>query len=322
MLFSALAPSSALQLTTFTEVDAFRPAELMEDARSIPLDVAHFAAARAVVCLPACWIIVMRSFARILDTAYRAPGGMVILPLTDDVRATLNGEDLDSRFFVALRGNDDCHFIEPAINLHAMIILSPGLTDRGWFDRADTIQSYVPDRAALMHVRQLILDILRTASAEPGLFAIPELAAQIQEGLLLAVDELFHVDPRAIGDNRIAHARSSRLVKRLDDYVAAHPTAPIYTARLASEFGVSTRTLGGAVSKLRGMRLHQYIRLKRLWAARARLLRGGGSLTVACCARAHGFHHMGEFAAIYRATFNEAPSETLARSRLARIQTP
>lgn len=182
MLFSALAPSSALQLTTFTEVDAFRPAELMEDARSIPLDVAHFAAARAVVCLPACWIIVMRSFARILDTAYRAPGGMVILPLTDDVRATLNGEDLDSRFFVALRGNDDCHFIEPAINLHAMIILSPALTDRGWFDRADTIQSYVPDRAALMHVRQLILDILRTASAEPGLFAIPSLPRRFRRG--------------------------------------------------------------------------------------------------------------------------------------------
>src|SRR5262245_60841680 len=144
MLFSALAPSSALQLTTFTEVDAFRPAELMEDARSIPLDVAHFEAARAVVLLPACRIIVVQSFARILDTAYRAPGGMLILSMSDDLRVNLNGEDLDSRFFVALRGNDDCRFVEPRANLHAMIILSPGLKDRGWFDRADMIQAYAP----------------------------------------------------------------------------------------------------------------------------------------------------------------------------------
>jgi AraC family ethanolamine operon transcriptional activator len=105
-------------------------------------------------------------------------------------------------------------------------------------------------------------------------------------------------------------------VQQIDDYVAAYPTAPIYTANLADEFGVSIRTLGGAVSKVRGMSLHQYIRLKRLWATRARLLRGGGA-TVAACARAQGFHHLGEFAAAYRATFHEAPSDTLARARQA-----
>lgn len=68
MLFDNLAPSSALQLIGFSDVDAFWPVETMEDARSIPLDIPNFAAAR--VSLPACRIIVMRSFARILDTAY------------------------------------------------------------------------------------------------------------------------------------------------------------------------------------------------------------------------------------------------------------
>lgn len=105
-------------------------------------------------------------------------------------------------------------------------------------------------------------------------------------------------------------------MQRLDDYVAAHPTTPIYTAHLASEFGVSMRTLGGAVARVRGMSLHQYIRLKRLWATRLQLLKGGGGMTVANCARGHGFHHMGEFAAAYRGTFDETPSETLARGRV------
>ncbi|RXG91251.1 AraC family transcriptional regulator [Bradyrhizobium zhanjiangense] len=316
-MFDALVPSSALQLIGFADVDAFRPIESMEDARSIPLDVANFAAARAVVSLPACRIVVMRSFARILDTAYRMPGGMVILAMTDDLRANFRGVDLDARFFVALRGNDECHYVEPQTNHHAMIILSPILRDRGWFDRADDLRAQVANRPALLHARQLLLDILRTASVQPRLFETTEVAAHLQEGLLLALDDLFRIDPLSDRSTSVRSERSIKLVQQIDDYVAAYPTAPIYTADLASEFGVSIRTLGGAVSKVRGMSLHQYIRLKRLWATRARLLKGGGA-TVATCARAQGFHHLGEFAAAYRATFHEAPSDTLARGRQIR----
>lgn len=314
MLFDGLAPSSALQLIGFADVDAFWPIESMEDARSIPLDVPNFAAARAVVSLPACRIVLMRSFARILDTAYRMPGGMVILSMTDDLRVNSKGMDLDARFFVALRGNDECHFVEPQTNHHAMIILSPGLRDRGWFDQADDLRAYVANRPALLHIRQLLLDILRTASVQPLLFETTEVAGHLQEGLLLALDDLFRIDPLSDRGASVQGERSIKLVQRIDDYVAAHPTTPIYTADLAGEFGVSIRTLGGAVSNVRGMSLHHYIRLKRLWATRARLLKGGGA-TVASCARAQGFHHLGEFAAAYRATFRESPSDTLARGR-------
>jgi AraC family ethanolamine operon transcriptional activator len=314
MFFDALAPSSALQLVRFADVDAFRPAEQLEDARSIPLDVTNFAAARAVVNLPACRIIVARSFARILDTAYRAPGGMVILPMTDDLRASSSGIDLDSRFYVALRGKHDCHFVEHQTNHHALIMFSPALRDRGWFDRADALWVRIADPAAHLHARQLVLDILRTASVNPHMFETREVAAHLQEGLLLAFDDLFQIDPLSKCGALNTGARSARLVERIDDYVAACPTAPIYTADLAGEFGVSVRTLSGAVSKVRGMSLHQYIRLKRLWAARTQLLRSGGA-SVATCARAQGFHHLGEFAAAYRATFHEAPSDTLARAR-------
>lgn len=314
MLFDALAPSSALQLIGFADVDAFRPIESMEDARSIPLDVSNFAAARAVVSLPACRIIMMRSFARILDTAYRMPGGMVILPMTDDLQVNSKGMDLDARFFVALRGNDDCHFVERQTNHFAMIIFSPDVRDRGWFDRADDLRAYVANRPALLHTRQLLLDILRTASVQPFLFEATEVAAHLQEGLLLALDDLFRIDPASDRSASVQSERSAKLVRGIDDYIAAYPTATIYTADLAAQFGISVRTLGGAVSKVRGMSLHQYIRLKRLWATRARLLRGGG-ITVATCARAQGFHHLGEFAAAYRATFHEAPSDTLARGQ-------
>ena len=318
MFFDALAPSSALQLIRFADVDAFRPAESLEDARSIPLDVANFAAARAIVNLPGCRIIVAKSFARILDSVYRAPGGMVILPMTDDLRASSSGVDIDSRFFIALRGNHHCHFVEPRINHHALIMFSPALGDRGWFDRADDLWVRIADPAAHLYARQLVQDILQTASIQPDMFETPEVAAHLQESLLLAFDELFRINPSRDRGAPRAGARSARLVQQIDDYVTAHPTAPIYTADLADEFGVSIRTLGGAVAKVRGMSLHQYIRLKRLWATRTQLLRSGAA-SVASCARAQGFHHLGEFAAAYRATFHEAPSDTLARARQARF---
>ncbi|QOZ52689.1 helix-turn-helix domain-containing protein [Bradyrhizobium sp. CCBAU 53338] len=317
MFFDALAPSSALQLTRFTDVDAFRPAETLEDSRSIPLDVANFAAARAIVNLPACRIIVARSFARILETTYRAPGGMVILPMSDDLRASSSGMDIDSRFFIGLRGNHHCHFVEPQINHHALLMFPPTLKDRGWFDRPDALRVRVADTAAHLYARELVKDILRIASIEPHLFETSEVAAHLQEGLLLALDDLFQIDPLSERSAPRAGARSARLVQLIDDYVTAYPTAPIYTADLAGKFGVSVRTLSGAVSKVRGMSLHQYIRLKRLWATRAQLLRSGG-VSVASCARAQGFHHLGEFAAAYRATFHEAPSDTLARARQTR----
>jgi hypothetical protein len=233
----------------------------MEDARSIPLDVRNFAAARAVVSLPGCRIVMMRSFARILDGAYRMPGGMVILPMTDDLQVNSKGMDLDARFFIALRGSDECHFVERRTNHHAMIIFSPGLSDRGWFDQADDLRAHGANRPALLHARQLLLDILRTASVQPALFETTEVAAHLQEGLLLALDDLFRIDPLSDRSASVQGERSIKLVQRIDDYVAAHQTAPIYTADLAGEFGVSIRTLGGAVSKVCGMSLHQYIRL-------------------------------------------------------------
>ncbi len=318
MFFDALAPSSALQLTRFTDIDAFRPAEMLEDSRSIPLDVANFAAARAIVNLPACRIILARSFARILESTYRAPGGMVILPMSDDLCARSSGVELDSRFVIALRGSHHCHFVEPKINHHALIMFSPTLRDRGWFDRPDGLSFRIADPVAHLYARQLVQDILRTASVAPHLFETTEAAAHLQEGLLLAFDDLFRTHPLAERSAANAGARSAKLVQRIDDYVTAYPTAPIYTADLADEFGVSIRTLGGAVAKVRGMSLHQYIRLKRLWATRAQLLRSGGA-SVASCARAQGFHHLGEFAAAYRATFHESPSDTLARARQARL---
>lgn len=314
MPLKRLAPSPVLQIATFSDIDTFRPYELVDDARSIALDPAHFSTARAVIRLPSCRIVVHRSFARILDATYLAPGGLVILALEDALQATANGMLLDAHSFLAVRGTDDCRFIEPRANLHALIIFQPELADRGWFDVEDRLQAFPCDHSALAKARDAVFAVLRVASSEPHLFEVAGTAENLQDAVLSALDDLFRLGQVPAGRTAISGGRPAQLVRLVDDFVDAHPTSQIYTGQLAAELGVSIRTLGAAITKVRGMSLHQYIRLKRLWATRAHLMKGGAA-TVAACARAHGFHHMGEFAALYRATFNETPSATRARRR-------
>jgi AraC-like DNA-binding protein len=58
----------------------------------------------------------------------------------------------------------------------------------------------------------------------------------------------------------------------------------------------------------------QWLRAQRLHAVRAVLMAGGDGMTrVTDAAFRFGFTHLGEFSQQYRRTFDETPSQTLAR---------
>ena len=315
MLFQNLQPSSALSITRFSDIDAFRPVEFVADARSVPLSLVNFHTARAVVQLPGCQINVHTSFARIVDASYRVPHGVVIFQLEDNYEVSANGISVSGPAFIGMRGNVDCQFFEPRGSLHAIITLAAGLRDREWFDTSDELRASTPDIAALATARSVVMGILQTASARPDLMREPGFALGMQETLLLAIDEMFRRSRAPDLPGRHASKSYCRLVRMIDEYVAYHCASAIYSADLAEQCGVSVRTLGTAVASVRGMSLHRYLRLKQLWSARAQLVKGSAAITVTSCARAHGFHHMGEFARFYRAAFHETASRTLARAR-------
>ena len=315
MLFKKLAPSPALSIVRFSDIDAFRPVEFVADARSVPLNLANFHTARAAVQLPCCQITVLSSFPRIVDVSYRAAHGVVIFQIEDDYDVAVNGMSVNRPAFVGMRGNVDLQFVEPRGSLHAIITLGAGLRDREWFDTPDRLCPFMPDPDALATVRSVTIDILQTASARPELLQEPRSALALQESLLLAIDEVFRSSRTPDVAGRLASGGYCRLVRMIDEYVAFHAASAIYSADLAEQCGVSVRTLGTAVASVRGMSLHRYLRLKQLWSARAQLVKGSDAITVTSCARANGFHHMGEFARLYRAVFHETASRTLARAR-------
>ncbi len=90
-----------------------------------------------------------------------------------------------------------------------------------------------------------------------------------------------------------------------------HFTAPTWHG----EFNVSVRTLNNAVVAIRGMSMHRYIRLRRLWSVRQQLVQGASIEAMKAIALANGFWHMGEFRTLYRDLFGETPQQTCVAGR-------
>ena len=270
--FRTFRPHRRFRSSQFSDIDAFRPVEFVADARSVPLNLANFHTARAMVQLPFCQITVLTSFPRIVDVSYRAAHGVVIFQIEDNYDVSVNGMSVNRPAFLGMRGNLDLQFVEPRGSLHAIVTLGAGLQDREWFDTPDELCAFTPDPDALATVRSVTTGILQTASARPDLLQEPRSALALQESLLLAIDEMFRRSRPPEVAGRLASQSYCRLVRMIDEYVAFHAASAIYSADLAEQCGVSVRTLGTAVASVRGMSLHRYLRLKQLWSARAQLV--------------------------------------------------
>jgi AraC-like DNA-binding protein len=104
-----------------------------------------------------------------------------------------------------------------------------------------------------------------------------------------------------------------RTVKRVIDLIEANPESNYSLTDLARHAGVGARRLQIAFQETLNTTPTGYLRRVKLEHARADLLTGDHG--VASTAYRWGFTHPGRFAALYRTTFGEPPSETLRRSR-------
>jgi transcriptional regulator GlxA family with amidase domain len=105
-----------------------------------------------------------------------------------------------------------------------------------------------------------------------------------------------------------------RVVRRAQEYMAAHADEPLSLADVCSEVGCSARALQLAFRQHAGQGPMEFLREIRLDRVRAELLASAGVAAVGVreVAQKYGFLHLGHFAAQYRARFGERPSETRA----------
>jgi transcriptional regulator GlxA family with amidase domain len=110
------------------------------------------------------------------------------------------------------------------------------------------------------------------------------------------------------------------LVRRIDRYLIAAGSRPVHISELCEHFNVHRRKLHRAFQDVLGIGPIVYLHRKRLGEVHAALLTVDPGAKVADIARANGFHELGRFAASYRRTFGELPSQTLQRSRRHDVQ--
>lgn len=109
---------------------------------------------------------------------------------------------------------------------------------------------------------------------------------------------------------------SAHAAHRAADHCRAHHAEPLTVADLARVAHVSERALFAAFQQEFGTTPARWLRRLRLERAREALLTAEAA-NVAAVAIAHGFGHVGRFAADYRRSFGESPSDTLRRRRMA-----
>ncbi len=309
-----LKPSAVLDVQHFTSFEEFRPTNVIGVARSVPLDCRAFSASRATLALPEALVVLQQSFARHYEADLWADGCGIAVPMSDEYDLHANGRVVDSTTVTLLRGHNPARVFEARPNTYAMLRLHSAMQTRGWADFDEGYEFFKMSPQLVQRLRFVLSNIARSASVCTDPIEFNNGARAMQEVLYEALDAVLVTDaairarPRSFDHHR-------KIVARLEDFVRENPTTVLCSEDLAQHLGTSVRTLQTAMQAVHGMKLHQYLRLKRLWLVRRQLTKALPGVSVKVAARSHGFWHMGEFSRLYKAVFGEMASETLVRAR-------
>lgn len=175
------------------------------------------------------------------------------------------------------------------------------------------LQDFETTAAGLNRLRSVVREVLAAAAEPIGAAEMPFKAAAMKESLLGAVDDALESVVSVRWTLRPNDERNFKIFQDVRALLSDDLSQPIYSEEIARKLGLSVRTLHDVVRRYRGMSLHRYLRLRRLWLVRQRLLAGADS--VKAVALAFGFWHLSDFSRSYRDQFGETPSQTLEFGR-------
>jgi AraC-like DNA-binding protein len=131
---------------------------------------------------------------------------------------------------------------------------------------------------------------------------------------------LLHQHPHTYSDEiaKPAPVPIAGLVRRAERLMVDKAVESITVSDVASELGVSLRSLQAGFRRWRDTTPNVFLRQIRLQRVRDELRLSGGEANVTALALRYGFSHLGRFSAYYRSAFGETPSATLRRGRSSR----
>lgn len=110
-----------------------------------------------------------------------------------------------------------------------------------------------------------------------------------------------------------SRTKAPRYVQLAEEWMHRRVAEPVDAGAMATDLGVSARTLNDGFRKHRGESPMRYLRHLRLAKVREELLKPGRTETVTEIALRHGFNHLGRFSSYYFERFGERPSDTAKR---------
>ncbi|WP_247989545.1 AraC family transcriptional regulator [Bradyrhizobium sp. 186] len=274
--------------------------------------VRRISAEQTILNLPGWDINFAKSFPRIANGRLAQNCTAVGFSMDDGVPIRFNGVERDQSAVVIGSNGAAYTMVERAERQFTSIIFTQEIRDRGWPKVGPNWNVFETSAAAHHRLRELVRQIL---SVSPMFDAhdTGDISFAIRESLLAGVDAAFAHLVDASWASRGNSVRHFEIYRNIEAALSGNIGRPIYSEELARQVGVSVRSVHAAVQRYQGMSLHRYLRLRRLWLVRQRLLAGADS--VKSCALALGFWHLGDFARSYRLHFGEPPSATLVKSR-------
>jgi AraC-like DNA-binding protein len=312
MTSDAFAPVQAPRIFRFTDIDQFRSSVRALSVEFTPL-TRIISAEQSILSLPGCDVNFTKSFPRITDAQLSTACTAVAFSMDDGAPIRFNGLERDDTI-ITIGGSGALYSsVETTPRQYASIIFQPEITNRGWPQTGANFHVFQASRPTFSRLRELVRRVLAAASEIGGQPDSGNAAAAMRESLLAAIDSAVGEFDQTRWSSQANTTRQFKTFRDIEDALCGHVGDVIYSEELADHIGVSVRTMHDAVQRYRGMSLHRYLRLRRLWLVRRRLVAGADSVKSA--ALAHGFWHLSDFAQAYREQFGETPSETLARSR-------
>ncbi|MDH6258818.1 AraC family transcriptional regulator [Bradyrhizobium sp. BR13661] len=307
------APGLAPRIFRFSDVDEFRSSIRGLNVEFTPF-VRRISAEQIILRLPGCDVNVTRAFPRVVDAQLVADCTAIGFTMDDsEVPIRFNGAQQDRSVIVVGDGGAAYNTVEETQRQIASLVFRPRMTDRGWPEARSSFKLFETSTEALNRLRRVVTEVVAAASEPIDAAEVLLKATAMRESLIGAVDAaMADIVPSrwTLWPN---DERNFRMFREIRALLSDDPAQPIYSEEVARKLGLSVRTMHDVVRRYRGMSLHRFLRLRRLWLVRQRLLAGADS--VKAVALAFGFWHLSDFSRSYRDQFGETPSETLERGR-------
>lgn len=245
------------------------------------------------------------------------PHGSVCLiaPLEGASPPIVNGREPGEWTLFRLSGEASVMTCERQPRSYVAFHWADGWPQRGWAPSTGAILTHEAGPEAMGRVADGVARLFRLAASSADVSSGPPEALRAVDEALAPLDPILAQGAPGQDWSRSVHHQYQSIVRSADHYIDAFPEQPVYSADLAARAGVSVRTLQSAILRFRGMTLHRYVKIRRLWIARDALAQGGAERMVKTVALAAGFPHFGRFSGEYTTLFGEAPSVTLRRAR-------